>query len=171
MDRSHWKANNSTTSPDIPRTLCNQKLHYRIYISTSYAHNLSQINPLQVTTLHLPSTLILCSNTRTCQTLQLVSIFRASPENIYTALFCPWCATRSNHQVLLGMWTGVISGEAYKSRRTSTSEFLHQAVTSSFLGPYTLLLNTLSPHASRNVTEQVFKPIRSKKAKFKINKY
>jgi hypothetical protein len=65
------------------------------------------------------------------------------------------------------MRTGAISGEAYKSRSTSTSEFLHQAVTSSFLGPYTLLMNTLSPRASLNVTEQVSKPIQSKKQNLK----
>ena len=71
----------------------------------------------------------------------------------------------SNHQVLLDLRTGIISGEAYKSYNTSTSEFLHLAVTSTFLDTNTFLPNTLSLCSSLNVTEQVSKPIQSKKSK------
>ena len=52
----------------------------------------------------------------------------------YAVLFCPWCATCSNHPVLLDLRTGIISGEAHKSCNTSTSAFLHLAVTSSSFG-------------------------------------
>ena len=88
MDQCHWAINSSTAGQDIPRTLCTQNLPYRIYTSPSYAYILSQINPIQVTALHLISTVILCSSI--CQSLQFVSFFRVSPENIYAALFCPW---------------------------------------------------------------------------------
>jgi len=74
----------------------------------------------------------------------------------------PRCATCSNHQVLLDLRTGIISGEAYKSCNTSTNEFLHLAVTSSFLRTNTFHPNTLSLCSSLNVTEQVSKPIQSK---------
>src|SRR5215469_12322131 len=76
-----------------------------------------------------------------------------------TPLSSPIRATRPAHLILLDLTTRTILGEEYRSFSSSLCNFLHSPVTSSLLGPNTLLntlfSNTLSLCSSLNVSDQV----------------
>ena len=75
------------------------------------------------------------------------------------------CATCPAHLILPDFTTRTISGKEYRSLRSSLCNFLHSPVTSSLLGPSTLLntlfSNTLSLHSSLNVSDKVSHPYRT----------
>jgi hypothetical protein len=66
------------------------------------------------------------------------------------------------HLILLDFTTRTIFGKEYSSLSASLCNFLHSPVTSSLLGPNTLLStlfsNTLSLRSSLNVSDQVSHP-------------
>ena len=76
-----------------------------------------------------------------------------------TTLSSPICATCPAHFILLDFITRTILGEENRSLSSSLCNFLHSPVTSSLLGPNTLLntlfSNTLSLRSSLNVSDQV----------------
>ena len=76
-----------------------------------------------------------------------------------TPLSFPIHAICPAHLILLDFTTCTILGKEYRSLCSSLCNFLHFPVTSSLLGPNTLLntlfSNTLSLHSSLNVSDQV----------------
>ena len=84
---------------------------------------------------------------------------------LYTPLPCPICTTCPAHLILLDFTTRTIFGKKYRSLSSSLYNFLHSPVTSSLLGPNTLLntlfSNTLSLRSSLNVSNQVSHPYRT----------
>src|SRR5215469_10671914 len=82
-----------------------------------------------------------------------------------TPLSSPICATCSAHLILLDLTTCTILGEEYRSFSSSLRNFLHSPVTSSLLGPNTLLntlfSNTLSLCSSLNVNDQASHPYKT----------
>src|SRR5215471_8060313 len=82
-----------------------------------------------------------------------------------TPLSSPIRATCSAHLIPLDLTTRTILGKEYRSFSSSLCNFLYSPVTSSLLGPNTLLntlfSNTLSLCFSRNVSDQVSHPYKT----------
>jgi hypothetical protein len=74
----------------------------------------------------------------------------------------PIRATCPAHLIVLDFTTRTILGKEYRSFSSSLCNFLHYPVTSSLLGPNTLLntlfSNTLSLRSSLNISDQVSHP-------------
>ena len=113
--------------------------------------------PLQSHFLKLPSNIIFPS-TPGSSTLSLY--FRFSHHNPVCTSFLPLRATCPAHLILLNFITKIILGEEYRSLSSSLCSFLNSSVTSSLLGPHTLLSTlfskTLSLRSSLIVSDQVY---------------
>jgi len=92
------------------------------------------------------------------------------PSSYTTRTLCtphpsPKSATFHAHLILLDFTTRTKLGTEYRSPISSLCNFLHSPITSSFLGPNTLLntlfSNTLSLRSSLNVSEQASQPYRT----------
>ena len=102
-----WEANRFSASQEIPHTLWNQNVHYRIYKTTAPVPNLNQINPVHASPSHsgrsflilsshlhlrLPSDLFpSVSHTKTLylSLLSPIQCYMLRPSNfIYYILFC-----------------------------------------------------------------------------------
>ena len=83
-------------------------------------------------------------------------------KTLYTPLLSPKRTTCPAHLILLNFITRKILDEEYRSLSSSLCSFLHSSVTSSLLGPNTLLSiifsNALSLRSSLNVIDQFSHP-------------
>ena len=132
-----WENDRFSASQEIPRILWNPNVHYRIHKCPPPLPILRHINAVPHTTLWR-SILILSSHLR----LGLPSgLFPSGfPTNtLYTPLLSPKRATRPAHLIILDFITQTILGQQYRSLSSSLCSFLHSPVTSSLLGPNTLL--------------------------------
>jgi len=83
-------------------------------------------------------------------------------KTLYTPVFYPILVTCPVHLIILHFIAQTMLGAEYRSLSSSLCSLLHSPVTSSLLGPNillnTLFSNTLSPHSSLSVGDQVSHP-------------
>ena len=158
----YLETNRFSAGQEIPRILCNPRVHYHIHKCPPPVPILSQIYPFHTShPTSWRSILILSSHLR----LGLPSGLFPScfpTKTLYTPLLSPIKATCPAHLILLDFITRTIFGEQYRSLSSSLCSFLHYPVTSSLLAPNiplnTLFSNTLSLRSSLNVSDQVSHP-------------
>ena len=155
----------SAASQEIPRILSNPKVHYRTHKCTPPLPILSQIHPVPTPPpTSLRFVLILSSHLRLGLPNGLFPS-RFPIRTLCTSLPSPIRATFPARLILLDFTPCIILGKEYRSLSSSLCNFLHSPVTSSLLGPNTLLntlfSNTFSLRSSLNVSDQFSHPYRT----------
>ena len=159
-----WEANRFSVSQEITHILRNPEVHYSIHKCSLTVPILSQIDSVYASTSHflkIHLNIIFPSKPRSSN---WSLFFRIPRQNRVYASPLPIRAIFSAHLIPLDLITRTILGE-YRSLSPSLCSFLHSPVTSSLLGPNTLLstpfLNTLSLRSSLNVSDQVSHPYKT----------
>jgi len=157
MDLSpSWKVNGFSAGQEIPHILWN---HLQVPASRPFpeAARASPFYHVPLPEIHFNIILLTIPWFSKC-------LF-PSTNTLYTSLLSPIRATCPAYFILLDLLTQNIFGEQFRSLSSSLCSFLHSPVISSLLRPNipisTLFSNTLSPHFSLNLSDQVSLPYRT----------
>ena len=157
-----WEAYMFSTSQEIPHIVWNPEVNFAF----TCASPLSWARSIQSMPSHPTSQrIILILSSHLCLGLSSGLIPTGFPtKTLYIPLLSHIHATFPTHLILLD-FPLTIFGEQYRSLSSSLRNFLYSPVTSSLLGPKTLLstlfLNTLSLHSSLTVSDQVSHPYKA----------
>ena len=161
-----WEANRFAVSQEIPRILCNPKIHYHIHKYMPIVPILSQLDPVHTPISHflkIHLNIILPSAPRSHKFSLSLRFPHQNP--VYPSPLPHYILHSPPISFFLIFVTCTILGEQYRSLSSSLCSCLHSPVTSSLLGPNnplnTLFLNTLRLHSSLNVSNQVSHPYKT----------
>ena len=162
MEQSPWEANRFAASQEIPRTLGNPKVHYRIHKCPPTVPILRQLDPVHTPTayfLKIHLNIILPSAPGSPQWSLSLRFHHQNPVHV-----SPFPHTRymPPKLIILDFIIRTILGEQYRSLSSSLCSFPHYPATSSLLGPNilnTLFSNTLKPKFLPQCQRPSFTPI------------
>jgi hypothetical protein len=154
-----------TPSQEIPRILWNQKVLYRTHKCPPPVPILRQLHPVPTTPSNLLKIHLKIIFLSTSGTPQRPLCLRFTYQHPVHPSLLPIRATCPAHLILLDVTTRTILGKEYRLFSSSLCNFLNSPVTSSLLGPNTLLnnlfSNILSLRSSLNVSDQFSHPYKT----------
>jgi len=158
-----WKANQFSSSQEIPHILWNLMVHYRIHKCLPPDHILSQINPVHTPISHflkIHLNIILLSMPGSSKWSLSFRFLHLKP--VCTSSL-PYTCWSHPYLILLHFITQIVLDEEYRSFNSSLYISLQYPDTSFFLGPNILLStlhwNTLRLCSSFNVWDQFSYPL------------
>ena len=161
------EANRFSASQEIRHILCNPRVHYLIYKCPSTVPILSQLDSIHTPTSHfleIRQNIILPSTPGSSKWSICLRFSHKNPI-YFSPLLSPIRTTCPAYLIILDFITRTILGKEYRSLSSSLCSFLHSPVTSSHLGPNTLLStlfsNSLNLHSSHNFSDQVSHPYKT----------
>jgi len=144
VQRPSWEANRFSASQEIPLILWIPKVHYRIHKCPPPVPILSHFDTVHTPTSHFLKIHLNIILPSTPGSLKWSLIFRFSHHNrVYASTL-----THTRYMTRLSQsshfYHHTIFGEQYRSLSSSLCSFLHSPVTSSLLGPNSLLSTLFS---------------------------
>jgi len=140
MKHSPWEGNQFSASQQIPRTVGNPKVHYRIHKCHPPVPILSQLDPVHTLTSHFLKIHLTINLSTPGSYKWSLSLALPLPSPVHTSTLPHTCyVPRPSHSYRFDHRR--ILGEEYRSLSSSICSFLQSPVTSSLLGPNILLSN------------------------------
>ena len=152
-----WETNQFSASQEIPHIVWNPKVHYRIHNSPPHLPVMSHINPIHAPTSHFLKIHlnIILPSTPGSPKWSLSLRFPPPKRCLHLSLF-PIYSSCPAHP--LDLITRIVFGEVYRSLISSLFSFLYSPVTSTLLGPNTVL-STLFPNTLTLREQPSFTPM------------
>jgi hypothetical protein len=130
-----WEANRFAASQEIPCSLWNPKVHYRINKCPPPVPILSKSNPVHDPTAHSPKDPCSYYHPIYARVFQVTSFLQVPQQNRIYSSASPIRATCRDYLILLDLITRTILCKEYRPLSSSMCSLIRSPVTSTLLGP------------------------------------